>query len=68
MIEIAQLREAVSRLSTPDRAELAAYLLDSLDDAHDWVSDEEVLVRREELNSKTVRGLSLPEFNAACGR
>lgn len=68
MTEVAQLREAVSRLSNPDRAELAAFLLGSLEEAHYWVDDGEVLRRREELDSGEVRGLTLEEFREACGR
>jgi hypothetical protein len=68
MTKVAQLREAAADLSGPDRAELAAFLLGTLDDAHHWVDDEEVLRRREELDSGKVRGLTLEEFKAACGR
>lgn len=68
MSQVTQLREAVSRLSTPVRAELAASLLDTLDDTHHWISDEEVLRRWEELDSGAVRGLTLSDFKAACGR
>ena len=68
MSEIAQLREAVSQLSPPDRAELAAFILGSLDEAHHWVDDEEVIRRRDELDSGEVKGLTLSEFREACGR
>lgn len=68
MTKVAQLREAASDLSGADRAELAAFLLGTLDEAHHWVDDEEVLRRREELDSGAVRGLTLAEFKAACGR
>jgi hypothetical protein len=68
MTKVAQLKEAAADLSGPDRAELAAFLLGSLEEVHHWVDDEEVLRRREELDSGEVRGLTLAEFKAACGR
>ena len=68
MTQVAELRKVVSHLSAPDRAELAAFLLGTLDETHYWVDDEEVSRRREELNSGLVKGLSLQEFKEACGR
>lgn len=68
MTEVAQIREAVSKLPAPDRAELAAFLLGSLDEAHYWVDDDEVARRQEELESGKVSGLSMAEFRKACGR
>ncbi len=68
MTETAQLRDAVSRLSPPDRADLAAFLLNSLEGTPPWVSDEEVLQRKAEMDSGAVKGLTLAEFRAACGR
>jgi hypothetical protein len=68
MTEVAHLREAASHLSTPDRAELAVFLLGTLEDTHHWVEDDEVIRRREELDSGEVKGLSLEEFKRACGR
>ncbi len=68
MTEVAEIREAASRLSAPDKAELAAFLLGSLEDTHYWVDDEEVAKRREELDSGEVKGLSPEEFREACGR
>lgn len=44
------------------------FLLGTLDDTHHWVDDEEVLLRREELDSGEVKGLTLEEFKRACGR
>ena len=67
MTEIAQLRETASQLSQSDKAELAVFLLGSLDNTHYWVDDEEVILRRNELDSGKVRGLSRQEFNEACG-
>ena len=68
MTQVAELRNAASHLSAPDRAELAAFLLGTLDETHYWVSDEEVSRRRDDLNSGRVKGLSLTEFKEACGR
>ena len=68
MTEVAQIREAASRLSAPDKAELAVFLLGSLDDTHYWVDDEELMKRGEELDSGEVKGLSPQEFREACGR
>lgn len=68
MTQVAELRKMVSHLSAPDGAELAAFLLGTLDETHYWVDDEEVSRRREELNSELVKGLSLLEFKEACGR
>jgi len=68
MTQVAQIREAVAQLSAPDRAELAAFLLGTLEDIHYWVEDDEVLRRRDELDSGQVRGLTVSEFRAACGR
>lgn len=64
MIEAAQLREAAARLSRPDQAELAVFLLENLDDAPHEVSDEEVWKRKEELDSGKAQGLTLAEFRA----
>jgi hypothetical protein len=68
MTEVAQLREAASHLSPPDRAELAVFLLGTLEDTHHWVEDDEVIRRREELESGELKGLTLEEFKRACGR
>ena len=68
MTEVAQIREAAARLSTPDKAELAAFLLGSLEDTHYWIDDEEVMRRRQELDSGEVQGLTPEEFRKASGR
>ena len=68
MTEVDQLQEAASRLPSPDRARLAAFLLETLEETHYWVDDEEVARRGEELDSGAVRGLTDAEFWAACGR
>ena len=68
MIEAGQIREAASQLPVRERAELAAFLLEGLEDTHYWVDDEEVGRRRAELDSGEVKGLTEEEFWKACGR
>jgi hypothetical protein len=68
MSQVAEIRKVVCHLSASDRAELAAFLLGTLDETHYWVDDEEVSRRRDELNSGQVTGLSLEEFKMACER
>ena len=68
MTEVVQIKTAISLLSASDRAELAVFLLGSLEETHYWVDDDEVLRRRDELDSGSVRGLNLDEFRQACGR
>jgi putative addiction module component (TIGR02574 family) len=68
MSQLSEIRQAASKLSTEERAELAVFLLDGLDEVPHHVSDEEVLRRRDELASGTVTGLSREEFRRACGR
>lgn len=68
MSEVAQLKESAARLSVAERAELADFLLDGLDGTHHWVDDDEVMRRRQELDSGEVIALTLEEFKQACGR
>lgn len=68
MTEVMQIREAAGHLPAADRADLAAYLLETLDDAHYWVEDAEVAQRRDDLTSGKVAGLTRSEFDKACGR
>lgn len=68
MTEAMQLRDAAVHLPALERAELAAFLLSSLDENHYWEDNEEAIRRTEELNLGTVKGLSLSEFKQACGR
>lgn len=68
MTQVAELCKVASHLSAPDRAELAAFLLGSLEETHYWVEDEAVERRRAELDCGQVKGLTLNEFKAACGR
>jgi len=68
MPQVSEVREAAAQLSMEERAELAVFLLEGLDDEPHEVSDEEVLRRRDELASGAVTGLSREEFRKACGR
>ncbi|MEM9080646.1 MAG: hypothetical protein AAGC74_08150 [Verrucomicrobiota bacterium] len=54
-------------LSAPEKAELAAYLLGTLELADHWVEDEEAVRRSKEMDSGEMKGLSREEFNRACG-
>ena len=67
MVEVAELRKVTAELSTPERAELAAYLLGTLDAVHHWIEDEEVIRRSKEMDSGAVKGLTREEFTKACG-
>ncbi len=68
MSNLAEIRESVVSLSKPERAELAVFLLGSLDDAHYWVEDEELENRSAELDSGAVVGVTKEEFKKLCGR
>lgn len=67
MSQILELRKAAGALSTEERAELAAFLLGSLDEVHHWVDDDEVARRSKELDSGNVCGLTREQFNRPCG-
>jgi hypothetical protein len=67
MSDAAKIRDAAANLTLPERAELVVYLLDSLDDSHHWVDDEEAAKRSAELDSGTVPGLSRDGFRKLCG-
>ncbi|MCE2959121.1 MAG: addiction module protein [Akkermansiaceae bacterium] len=68
MSNLAEIRESVVSLSKLERAELAVFLLGSLDDAHYWVEDEELENRSAELDSGSVVGVTKEEFKKLCGR
>jgi hypothetical protein len=68
MSQVSEVRDAAARLSTEDRAELAVFLLEGLDDTPHHVSDDEAIRRRDELASGAITGLSRDEFRKACGR
>lgn len=61
------LKEAASQLPAADRAELARFLLDSLDDADDSWADAwrvELARRLEEMRSGKVKGVAAAEVLA----
>ena len=60
--------DTASRLTVPERAELAEQLLCGLEETHYWVDDEEVSRRARELESGAVEGLSHAGFLRAAGR
>ena len=68
MFEAGEIRDAAAQLPVRERAELAAFLIEGLEDTHYWVDDDEVERRQAELDSGAVRGLSADEFRKACGR
>lgn len=67
MSAITELRNASSELSIPERAELAAFLLGTLEIEHHYVDDDEVRRHSEEMDSGKVQGLTREEFTRACG-
>ena len=68
MTQVSEIRNAAKELAPSDRAELAVFLLGSLENTHHWVEDDEVMRRRDELDSGEVEGISREEFNRQCGR
>ena len=68
MSTFTEIRESVVGLSKPERAELAVFLLGSLDDTHYWIDDEEVDQRSAEMDSGAVVGVTTEEFRKLCGR
>lgn len=68
MSTVTEVRESAAKLSTGERAELAAFLLDSLEIEHHNVSDADVERRGVELKNGKVEGLSWDQVKSACGR
>lgn len=68
MSQVAELLKEASKLDPQERAELISSLLEDLDPAPYWVSDEEALRRLDDLKSGKVKELSEEEFWKACGR
>ena len=68
MTKLAEIRSTLAGLPREERAELAAFLLEDLDDTHYWVDDKEIARRSEELDSGVEKGLTQEEFLKACGR
>lgn len=68
MTKVAEIQDAVASLSSRDRAKIATFILEGLDEVHHWVEDEEVLRRAAEFDSGEEKGLTHDEFLKACGR
>lgn len=68
MSQVAALLKEASKLDQVDRAELVSSLLENLDSSPDHVSDEEALLRFQDLKSGRIQGLSEVDFWKACGR
>ena len=68
MSTVAEIREEAAKLPQVERAELAAFLLDSLEIEHHWVDDAEVERRSKEMNNGDVQGLSWQQVKTDCGR
>ncbi len=68
MSTVAEIREEAAKLPQSERAELAAFLLDSLESERYWIDDAEVERRRDEMSNGDVQGLSWEQVKADCGR
>jgi Putative addiction module component len=68
MVTATEIREAATALSHPERADLAAYLISSLQNEPYWVEDQEVSERMAQMQSGEEKGLTRKEFWAQCGR
>ena len=68
MSTVAEIREEAAKLPQVERAELAAFLLDSLELEHHWVDDAEVERRSKEMKNGDIQGLSWEQVKADCGR
>ena len=68
MSTVAEIREEAAKLPQGERAELAAFLLDSLEIERHWVDDAEVERRSKEMSNGDVQGLSWEQVKADCGR
>lgn len=66
--QVTALLKEASKLDLSERAELVSLLLEDLEPKPNYVSDEEVFERLEELKSGKVKGLTNEEFWQACGR
>jgi hypothetical protein len=66
--QVTALLKEASKLDLTERAELVSLLLEDLEPKPNYVSDEEVFERLEELKSGKVKGLTNEEFWQACGR
>ena len=49
--KVTEIQKAISSLPSKDRAKIASFILEGLEEAHYWVEDEEVLRRAAEFES-----------------
>lgn len=68
MPSVSEIREEAAKLPQSERAELAAFLLDSLEIERHCVDDAEVARRSKEMSNRDVQGLSSEQVKADCGR
>ena len=68
MSTVTEIRESAAKLPAGERAELAAFLLDSLEIEYHHVNGVDVKRRGAELNNGEVEGLSWGQVKSACGR
>ena len=68
MSTVAEIRDEAAKLPQSERAELAAFLLDSLEIQSHRIDDAEVERRSNEMKNGDVQGLSWEQVKADCGR
>jgi hypothetical protein len=66
-MSVAEIQKEVASLPEKDRAELAVFILDSLEGECREVPDEDALRRRDELLNGQVTGMTRAEFATECG-
>lgn len=64
MVKLAEIQKKTDELSPEDKERLLAYILHSLDDAPEGISDEEIMLRDSELSSGTVHAVTHESFVA----
>ena len=67
-MSVADIQKEVASLPEKERAELAAFILDTLEDECHQVSDADALRRRDELLNGQVTGMTRAEFAMKCGQ
>ena len=68
MATVSEIRDEAAKLPQSERAELAVFLLDSLEIERYWIDDADVERRSNEMRSGDVQGLSWEQVKAGCGR
>ena len=66
-MNVAEIQREVVSLPERQRADLAVFILDTLEIEHHKVSDEEAVRRRDEVLNGEVHPMTRTEFAAACG-